>query len=283
MMHPRSIDFSLPLFVPADRPERYPKAMAAGADCIIIDLEDAVAPADKIQARNMLFNALSGMDGSDTIVVRINPYGSVWHGDDVAFIRRCKIAGVMLPKTESSSGLRSVKDALGHHVPVIALIESAAGIAAARKIATRAHQLAFGSIDFASDVGCSHTRDALLLARSELVIASRNAGRPQPIDGVTTNIRDEATVEDDARYAASLGFGGKLLIHPAQVAAARRGLAPSDSDVSWARKVVDASSGSGAIAVDGSMVDAPVLARAHNILQRHDNPKNKVHEHDQSN
>ena len=161
-----------------------------------------------------------------------------------------------------------MNEALGQYVPVLALIEFAAGIAAAREIATHAHRLAFGSIDFAADVGYSHTRDALLLARLELVIASRSAGKPQPIDGVTTNIRDDATVEDDARYAASLGFGGKLLIHPAQVAAARRGLAPSDDDVSWARKIIDAASGSGAIAVDGAMVDAPVLARAHNILQR---------------
>ena len=97
-MKPRSIDFSLPLFVPADRPERYAKAMAAGADCVIIDLEDAVAPANKAQARNILFDALSSMDGSAAIVVRINAHGSVWHGDDIAALRPCKIAGVMVPK-----------------------------------------------------------------------------------------------------------------------------------------------------------------------------------------
>lgn len=268
-MSPKSTDFSFPLFVPADRPDRFLKALSAGGDCIIIDLEDAVAPGNKAQARVALVTGLSELkDSAKSIVIRVNALGTPWHDDDIAAIRKYDIGGVMVPKAESTSGLRSVNDAMGHHVPIIALIETASGIAAAREISTHAHQLAFGSIDFAADVGCAHIRDALLLARSELVIASRISGKPQPIDGVTTSIRDEAMIEDDARYASSIGFGGKLLIHPAQILPARRGMAPTSDEVSWARRVLDAASSAAAIAVDGAMVDAPVLARAQKIIDR---------------
>ena len=149
----------------------------------------------------------------------------------------------------------------------IALIESARGLAAARDIARACGRLAFGSVDFAADLGCAHTREALLLARLELVLASRLAGLPAPLDGVTTAIHDDALVESDARHAAELGFGGKLLIHPKQVAAALRGFAPGEAEIAWARRVL-AAGGDGAVAVDGMMIDAPVRLRAERILSR---------------
>jgi citrate lyase subunit beta/citryl-CoA lyase len=113
----------------------------------------------------------------------------------------------------------------------------------------------------------AHVREAMLAARSEIVLASRLAGLPAPIDGVTTAIDDEEMIADDARYAAALGFGGKLCIHPRQIAAVRRGFAPAEADVAWAQRVLAAPEG-GAVSVDGMMVDAPVRLRARNILSR---------------
>ena len=126
--------------------------------------------------------------------------------------------------------------------------------------------LAFGSIDFCADLGCAHTRAALSAARCEIVLASRLAGIGAPLDGVTTAIDDAAAIESDARHARELGFGGKLLIHPRQVAPALAGLMPDAAEIEWARRVVAAADG--ASRVDGAMVDAPVRLRAEAILSR---------------
>lgn len=261
-------DWALPLFVPADRPERFAKAAAAGADAVVIDLEDAVATEAKDDARRGLGAAMSQAGAQDIpFLLRINAAGTPWHDSDLAAARQLPLAAIMLAKAESGD---MVKRAVGRSgLPVIALIETAAGLALVEDIAQAAARLAFGSIDFAADLGCAHERDALLLARSRLVLAARLAGNPPPIDGVTTVIKDEAVIEDDARHAVSLGFGGKLLIHPAQVGPARRGFAPADAEVAWARRIVEAARmGGAAVAVDGAMVDAPVVARAERILRR---------------
>jgi citrate lyase subunit beta/citryl-CoA lyase len=126
-------------------------------------------------------------------------------------------------------------------------------------------RLAFGSIDFCADLGIGHTRQALLAARSEIVLASRLAGLFAPIDGVTTAIDNTELIEDDARYARELGFRGKLCIHPRQLMPARRGFSPSADEISWAQRIL-AAGPHGAISVDGKMVDAPVRAQAQRIL-----------------
>ena len=262
---------ALPLFVPADRPERFAKAMATGADAVILDLEDAVAIEAKESARNGLAAAMAGLATPEKpFLLRINAAGTPWHESDVAAARHLPLAAIMLAKAESGDIVRQVAKASG--LPVVALIETAAGLARAEEIAEASARLAFGSIDFAADIGCAHDRDALLLARARLVLAARLAGNAPPIDGVTTAIKDEAIIEDDARHALALGFGGKLLIHPAQVVPARRGFAPAEADVVWARKILEAARiGGAAVAVDGAMVDAPVVARATRILQRLEN------------
>jgi len=260
---------SLFLFVPADRPERFEKAAAAGPDAIIVDLEDAVAPSAKNDARTALAAGLAGLPETVAVFIRVNGIGTPWHEADLALTTKLPIAGVVLPKAERAEGVRGIRSRLAGK-SLIALVETAVGLAEAEAIAKASDRLAFGSVDFAADLGCAHVRDALLLARSRLVLAARLAGQAQPIDGVTLSIKDEAAVEDDARYAASLGLGGKLLIHPAQVAPARRGLAPNEQDIAWAERIVAGSADGAARAVDGIMVDAPVLARAHHILQRRD-------------
>jgi citrate lyase subunit beta/citryl-CoA lyase len=253
-----------PLFVPANRPERFAKAAGSGADAIIIDLEDAVAPADKAGARDAFVGA--ALPAGVAVFLRINPSHTEFHEDDLAAARGKKLAGVMLPKAESPVEIQRI--AAGAGLKVIALIETARGIAAARDIARTpgVARLAFGSIDFCADIGAAHMRDALLAARSEIVLAARLGGLDAPLDGVTTAIDDAALVEDDARYAASLGFGGKLCIHPRQIAAALLGFAPTAAEIDWARRILAA--GPGAVSIDGAMVDAPVQARARRILQR---------------
>ena len=259
---PRMTDLSrivLPLFVPADRPERFARAAASGADAVVIDLEDAVAPAAKAAARAGL-GALPGQ-----ALLRINAVGTPWHAEDLRAAVRLRLAGVVLPKAESAAQVALVRAATGH--PVIALIETARGLAQAREIAAEASRLAFGSIDYAADLGIGHTRVALAQARAELVLASRLTGIAAPIDGVTTAFQDAALIEDDCRHAVEMGFGGKLLIHPAQVSPARRGFAPPPAESDWAQRVLALPEGA-AVAVDGAMVEAPVVARARAILAR---------------
>ena len=258
---------ALPLFVPADRPERYAKALAAGADAVIVDLEDAVAPGLKDQARAALLGARDLLAAAACpCLVRINPEGAAAHAADLEACRALPLRAVMVPKAESADTVRRVAAATG--LPVLALIESAQGLAVARAIAAAGARLAFGSIDFAADLGCAHTREALLPARAELVLASRLAGLPAPLDGVTAAIRDPAPVREDAAHAAALGFGGKLLIHPSQIAPAVAGFLPSEEEVAWAARILAAGREGGAAVVDGAMIDAPVRLRAEQIERR---------------
>jgi len=257
------------LFVPGDRPARFAKAAASGADAMIIDFEDAVAPENKAVARAGLRAA--ALPAGFEVCVRVNAVGTTWHLDDLKALAGVKISAIMLPKAETQADIDAVAAATG--VPVIALIETAIGLAAVRQIARHPAimRLAFGSIDFCADLGAAHTRDALLAARSELVLASRLANLPPPIDGVTTSITDAALIQNDASYALGLGFGGKLCIHPSQIAAVRAGFAPTDAEMAWAEKILAAAEG-GAVSVDGAMVDAPVRLRARQILARAPRP-----------
>lgn len=264
---PQVLPCIAPLFVPADRPERFAKAALSGADAIIIDLEDAVAPARKALARAELCRR-GVLPQNIPLYVRLNARATPWHAEDMAAVAGLDVAGVILPKTESPADVQAVA-ALLKGREIIALLESAAGLAAARQIAGAGAttRLAFGSIDFCADLGMAHTREALLLARCELVLASRLGGLPAPLDGVTASLGDGQLAEEDARYAAALGFGGKLCIHPAQIAPVKRGFEPSEAEMAWAERVL-AAADAGAAAIDGAMVDAPVRARARRILAR---------------
>ncbi len=255
------------LFVPADRPERYAKAAASGADAIIIDLEDAVASDRKDIARRSLA-ARNALPGDIPVFVRLNGLGTPWYEQDLACVAQLPISGVVLPKAESAGAIAALATTLGIRA-VIALIETARGLAAAREIARdgRAVRLAFGSIDFCAQIGCAHTREALLCARSELVLASALSNLAPPIDGVTTVLDDGTASQADARHAVELGFGGKLCIHPSQVAAVRRGFAPTEEEMRWARAIL-ATDVRGATAVGGAMVDTPVIEQARQILAR---------------
>ncbi|MCM3562862.1 HpcH/HpaI aldolase/citrate lyase family protein [Hydrogenophaga intermedia] len=258
------------LFVPADRPERYAKARASGADAVIIDLEDAVAPQGKCRARDTLANAL---DERTLLLVRINAAGTPWFDDDVELCRHPGVAAVMLPKADGIDAACTVVERC--FKDVLPIIESARGVEEARNIARvpGVVRLAFGSVDLALDLGieCDPEggEDELLHFRSHVVLASRLAGLAAPADGVSTAIGDLVRLRADAERARRLGFGAKLCIHPAQVASVQAAFTPGAERVAWARRVCAAfaTAGGSAVAVDGQMIDKPLHERALAILR----------------
>ncbi|MDX1888929.1 CoA ester lyase [Mycolicibacterium sp. 050158] len=257
------------LFVPGDRPGRFAKAIASGADGIVLDLEDAVAVRAKDDARTHVTDWLTGRPAA---VVRINAVGTPWFDADVAALRT--VGGdpgvtVMLPKA-SVDGVAAVVSALGEQARVLALVETAAGVMQAASICAlpQVIRLAFGSIDFSTEVGVDpDDREALLQARCGLVLASVAAGIAAPLDGVTTDLTSGAPAGADAGYASRLGFTGKLCIHPSQVDPVHAALEPDPAQLDWARSIIAGSAG-GAARVDGHMVDAPVVERARRLLDR---------------
>ncbi len=254
-----------PLFVPGDRPDLFAKAAASGADAIIIDLEDAIAPQSKESARKA---ACRHDISSVPVILRINGAGTAWHADDLAALSAADIAAVMLPKAETSESIAAMSRALGRPLPVIALIESAKGLGSLVQVLTAPHiaAIAFGSLDYSVDLDCSPDWDSLVAARSEIVLRSRLAGLPGPLDGVTTNLTDQEITEQDAARARRLGFRGKLAIHPRQIGPILTAMSPTPDEIAWAKKVLTSVNDAALVAVDGNMVDAPVIARARRIL-----------------
>lgn len=253
-----------PLFVPATRPDRFAKAAVSGADAVIIDLEDAVAPADKSSARSAL---KTNLNLSVPMMIRINGVRTEWFKDDVECAIAAGVRCIMLPKAESREDVAKIK-IMSVNVDVVAIIETAQGLANARDIAAGgAARLAFGSLDFSVDVNCALDAEVLAPVRSEIVLASRLARITPPLEGVTAEIDDHERLTVDARRACNFGFGGKMCIHPSQVASVLAAFTPSQSEIDWARSVL--SKGDvGVLKVGGAVVDAPVILRAKQILLR---------------
>lgn len=261
------------LFVPGNRPERFRKAFDAGADAVILDLEDAVAPAEKSAARAAIAAAWSAFSAHERarVVLRINPMGSPWHDEDCAtWSHLAGLGAVMWPKAEVAADLARI----AAQVPVLPLIETALGLSRVRELAAvpGVLRLGLGHIDLQADLGmaCGADEAELLPVRWELVLASRLAQLPPPIDGVTTNTRDAQLCSQDACRSRRLGFGAKLCIHPHQVASVRQAFAPRADQIDWATRVVQAvaAAGGGVCTVDHRMVDAPVLKLAQQTLWR---------------
>ena len=262
-MSPRSY-----LFVPADRPERYAKALASGADAVIVDLEDAVAAGAKDGARAALAAWLDG--GGSGIAVRINDAASAAFDDDLRLVARAGVAAVVVPKAERTDDLARVR-AAAPAVALLPLIETAAGIARAREIASApgVQRLAFGSIDLQLDLGIEGDGDELLAFRSELVLASRLAALDAPVDGVSTAMTTPR--RSTPTRGARAGSASAPSLHPsAPYRCSACGVRARRRRVAWAERVVAAAAraGGGAVAVDGKMVDRPVLLRAEALLAR---------------
>ena len=253
------------LFVPGNRPDRYDKACSTRAGAVIIDLEDAVAAAEKNAARD----ALAGWLGVERpVMVRVNAAGSAWFDDDLRACASEAVAAIVLPKAESADEIAQVGAVCGAR-PVFPLVETARGMWNVLAIAQAANveALLFGSLDYQSDLGTGD--DDLLYARSRLVLASRVASIEAPVDGITQSVDDLELLRRDCQRARQLGFAGKLCIHPRQVDVVNRCFGPSAEDVEWAKRVVDAfarSNGNAAL-VDGKMIDTPVLSRAEAMLR----------------
>jgi citrate lyase subunit beta/citryl-CoA lyase len=266
------------LFVPADRPERHARALATGAGGVIVDLEDAVAPERKAAAREALAASFAALPVADRqrLLVRVNAAGTPWHDDDCVqagvLAAQGLIAGVVLPKAERTADLSRLAGAVGPQGVLVPLIESAAGLAAVDELAAgpQVLRLAFGNLDFQADIGlaCDADEAELVPVRLALLLASRRANLPAPIDGVTPDWRDAQRLAADTARARRGGFGAKLCIHPEQVAPVHAALGPSADELAWARRVVDATraSGGGVISLDGRMVDAPVVRLAERLL-----------------
>lgn len=260
------------LFVPGNRPDRFAKAFDSGADAVIIDLEDAVAPDQKDAARAALAAWRAVARGHRAqLVVRINDDASPWFEADLALVRTLDSCAVMLPKAESRRQLERLSAALVPGTGVIALIETARGLHEVDAVAAApaVERLAFGTLDYALDLGLTDDPRGLLYPASRIALASRVAGLAPPVAGITAALDDDAALRSDFDLARACGFGAKMCIHPRQVATVHAMLAPTDAQRAWAARVLAAAeSGSGAVQVDGKMVDQPVLLRARAILNQ---------------
>lgn len=270
------------LFLPATRLDRLPNAFACGADAVILDLEDAVAPADKASCRESLVAHWASLDEGQRarIAVRINAAGTSWNEADVdsmGELARQGLGGILLAKSEEPADLRRLH-ILAPEAALVPLVESARGAAALDLLAASpgVARLAFGHLDFQLDLGmaCDEQERELDSTRVAFVSASRITGIGSPIDGVTLALNDEARCRADAARSRRFGFGGKLCIHPSQVPAANSAFAPTPAQLEWARRVAEAAEKEvgGVFNLDGRMVDAPVVKRALALLREQTRP-----------
>jgi citrate lyase subunit beta/citryl-CoA lyase len=263
------------LFVPGNRPERFDKAARSGADAVVIDLEDAVAAADKPAARTHIAQQWAALRAIDVpLVVRVNAVDGQVPADDLALVSALPgLAALMVPKAESADTLAALHSATGG-VALLPLIETAAGLDNVKAVAGAAGvlRLVVGSLDFMADTGiaCDAEETELVPLRFAVAIATRLARRAPALDGVTVQTGDDIRLQADTRRALRFGFGGKLCIHPRQVAVVHDTLAPSAQELDWARRVLaaDAASAGAAVQLDGRMVDLPVVLQARATLAR---------------
>ena len=263
------------LFVPANRPERFAKATASGADAVILDLEDSVPLQAKAEARAAIRQQWAALQGNPcAVVIRINSPDTEWGQQDLLDLQGLGgLAGVMVPKCESAATLARVAEAWPG-VPSLPIIESAAGYLALREIALapQVGRLVIGHIDFLADTGmaCSDDQRELDTLRFEVAMCTRAAHLAPAVDGVTVSVDDEALIRADTERSLRFGLGAKLCIHPKQVPVVHATLAPTPAQIAWAQRVLaamEASSGA-AVQLDGKMVDLPVVLQAQRLLAR---------------
>ncbi|ELZ20493.1 HpcH/HpaI aldolase/citrate lyase family protein [Natrinema limicola] len=270
------------LFSPGDKPDLMRKAAMGNADVVVFDLEDAVAPADKRNAREAVREVLDEIDPDCEVAVRVNPIGLGAMTDLEAILEGSRPDSIMVPKTEDATDIQRVQARLeeaGGSCPVLALIESAAGVLRADEIAAvdATDALLFGAEDLAADIGATRTSEGIevLYARERTVIAASAAGI-DAIDIVYTDYGDTDGLREETAFARQLGYDGKMAIHPDQVPVINDAFTPSDDDIEWAERVLAARdrAETGVFEVDGEMIDAPLIAQAERILERADETDN---------
>lgn len=273
------------LFCPGNHARRVEKAFGVGADAVILDLEDAVARAEKVATRAAVAEAMRRPRKCGGYV-RINAIGTEFCFGDLAEIVPARPDGIILPMAESAHHVWTIDWVIAQleranglevgSIDLVPIIETGAGLAAIGEIAragTRVRRVAFGAGDFTLDMNLHWSRDEneLYHARSSLVLASRAAGLEQPFDTVWTNLRDGEGCAMSAQTAVRLGFQGKMCIHPDQVALVNEAFSPTAAEVERARKVVAAfdkaeAEGLASIQVDGQFVDYPIVYRAQRVV-----------------
>ena len=275
------------LFAPGNHARRVEKALSLDADAVILDLEDAVATAEKRATREAVVAALVRPRRA-LLYVRVNAVDTEFCYGDLAAIVRPGLDGVILPKVESAAGLATADWLLAqlereqgmapHTIDLVPIIETARGlnqIDAILATGTRLKRIAFGAGDFTLDVNMAWSRNEaeLAYARAKIVTASRAAGIEAPFDTVWVDLADEEGLEASARTALGFGFQGKMCIHPNQIAVVNRVFTPSEAEIAFAERVVAAfaraeAEGSAAIQLDGKFIDYPILYRAQRVLER---------------
>ena len=259
------------LFAPAGDEHKLRKALGGAADAVVADLEDATAPDEKGAARATVAAVFADVGPRRKCGVRVNPPGTEWFDEDLELAGRLALDFLMLPKATPDAVA-----ALGEAgPPVVAIVETADGLRLAYETATalRVAALALGTHDLGAELRTSPRPDGLevLYARSKVVADSAAARRRPPFDTVYLDVRDRAGLEEECLLARTLGFRGKLCIHPGQLETVNRVFAPDDEELRWARRVLAAyeqglREGRGAVALDGTMVDMPIVRRAERLL-----------------
>jgi citrate lyase subunit beta/citryl-CoA lyase len=265
------------LFSPGDRPEMMRKAPSTDADILVFDLEDAVAPSKKAEARETVRDALAAVDPEAELLVRVNAGETALEDLQVVRAGDGDVDGVMLPKVTAAADVDRVAEYLaetGGERPVFPIIENAAGVLAARDVARAdaTEVVCFGAEDLAADLGARRTKggEEVFYARQHTLLAAR-AGGAGALDTVFADIEDLDGLREDAEFARQLGFDGKAAIHPAQVTVINDAFTPDEEDVEWARRVLEAVGDvedAGVVRVDGEMIDGPLIAQAERIRDR---------------
>jgi citrate lyase subunit beta/citryl-CoA lyase len=274
------------LFVPATDSGKIKKALLSSADCVILDLEDAVALSEKVGARVAARDALKARDDMH-VYVRVNSIDTPFLFGDLTTIIPGRPTGIMLPKVESADHIKLADWLIGQleresglpvgKIGLIALVETGCGVIHATAIAGAAKRLkciAFGALDYTLDIGTklSEGGHELLYARAHIVAASRAGGCEQPIDTVYPNFRDAEGLKRESESVKKLGYRGKMVIHPGQIEIVNQVFSPTPEEISYAQKVVKAfeaaeKQGIAAVSLDGKMIDYPVVKRARQLLE----------------
>lgn len=268
------------LFSPGDQPELLRKAPSAGADVVVFDLEDAVAPTRKDDARQHVSDAVSELDPECELCVRINPFGSGGRADiDTLGPALSDVDSLMLPKVSEPDDAEAVVEQLDEQevdLPLLALLETARGVLAAADIAAvdAVDALLLGAEDLSADTGLRRSEEGteILYAREHVVLAA-SSQNIDAIDTLYTDFEDTDGLAEDTEFALQLGFDGKMAIHPAQVSVINEAFTPDEERVEWARNVIEArdqaeEAGRGVFSVDGEMIDAPLIAQAEDVIER---------------
>jgi citrate lyase subunit beta/citryl-CoA lyase len=268
------------LFSPGDQPDLMRKAPNAGADVVVFDLEDAVAPTNKAEARERVREAVADIDPDCELCVRLNPLDDGGRDDLEALGETvADVDSLMIPKVSGPDDVRALVDALDDgHVPLLALLETAAGVLAAEDIAAvpAVDALLLGAEDLSADVGFTRSEEGteILYARQHVTLAA-SSHDVDAIDTLYTDFEDTDGLAADTERAVDLGFDGKMAIHPAQVSVINEAFTPDDERIEWAQAVLAArdearADGRGVFAVDGEMIDAPLIAQAEDVIERAD-------------